>query len=121
MTYLIIAAIILNLAGVAILYRRIIQMDARSRIQVDSYGSTVGELVDYVEDKEKIEMKRQMQAIVNRYAEAKADENWQGTVVARMEWEEKAYDFVHYSGESQMDDNDWMKIQAEKVESDYFK
>ncbi len=50
MTYLIIAAIIVHLAGVAILYRRINQMDARIRQQIDSYGGTVGELVDYVQD-----------------------------------------------------------------------
>jgi len=50
-TYLIIAAIILNLAGVAILYRRISQMDARLRQQIDSYGATVGEFLDELKEK----------------------------------------------------------------------
>ncbi len=54
MTYLVIAAMLL--VGALLWWRidklqqRIEEMDARLRQQIDSYGATVGELVDYVED-----------------------------------------------------------------------
>ena len=56
MTALIIAAIVV--VGALIWWRidrlekRIDRMDERQRVQIDSYGATVGELVDYVNSKE---------------------------------------------------------------------
>lgn len=58
MTALIIAAIVLlllllNLIGLVIVAGLIILVGARLRQQIDSYGATVGDLVDYVERQEK--------------------------------------------------------------------
>lgn len=51
MIALIIAAIILIVVVGALLWWRIDKMDKRVRQQIDSYGATVGELVDYVNGK----------------------------------------------------------------------